>query len=237
MSSLKATPTILNFCNSSELEALREIPFELECPIPICGRFTEMKCYSMPIYSKINTFKPRFAGLVLMCPACHNPVFIVCPVSYLTLPTESITLHLNSSSVVNRSRQSFPFEHLPQKTVARDFIEALDCYSIRCFNAFAAMCRRTIQSVCTDLGATGKEKVKKQIADLRDLGIVDDDNIAILEELVIHGGDAAHPHLPPVEEDRAIKILALLKDLLSELYITKWAPFGHRFSARMFASD
>ncbi len=114
----------------------------------------------------------------------------------------------------------FEFEYL-SGDVLEDFQEALKCYSYNCFNAFASMCRRTIQSLLKQLGATGKDKVKKQISELKDLAGIDNETYLILEQIIITGHDGAHPHLPKLNEDRATLLLELMKDVLYQLLIRK----------------
>jgi hypothetical protein len=62
--------------------------------------------------------------------------------------------------------EQFEFENLPDE-IAEDFREAMACYSIGKLNAFAAMSRRTVQSVSTFLGAKGSDKVLDQLKELK----------------------------------------------------------------------
>jgi hypothetical protein len=64
------------------------------------------------------------------------------------------------------------------------------------FNAFAAMCRRCVQSAATNLGAKGKDKVLRQLQDLKDMAEVDEETYKLLSQIIIEGHDGAHPHLP-----------------------------------------
>lgn len=114
----------------------------------------------------------------------------------------------------------FEYEYLSEE-VADDFKEALKCYSNHCYNAFAAMCRRTVQTAANALGVKGKDKVKKQISELKNLAGIDDDTYEILEQIIISGHDGAHPHLPKLNLDRALLLLILMKDVLNELFVRK----------------
>ncbi len=116
--------------------------------------------------------------------------------------------------------ESFDFEYL-EDNVKEDFKEALKCYSNQCYNAFASMCRRTIQSAGKILGANGKDKVKKQIQELKEIASIDDDTYNILEQIIIAGHDGAHPHLPSLTSERATILLVLMKDVLNELFVRK----------------
>lgn len=116
--------------------------------------------------------------------------------------------------------ETFDFEYL-EGDVKDDFEEALICYSFNCFNAFAAMCRRTIQSIADYLGAEGKDRVKKQIEDLKNMINIDDETFDILEQITVAGHDGAHPHLPKLSPERAVVLLELMKDVINQLIIRK----------------
>jgi len=119
-------------------------------------------------------------------------------------------------------KETFDFARLP-KEVAEDFREALACYSIFCFNAFAAMTRRTVQSMCTDLGAEGKNKVLKQLKDAKAMaeGEIDEDTFEVLQQIIIAGHNGAHPHLPKLSPERAAILLELMKSVLDQIYVRK----------------
>jgi len=116
--------------------------------------------------------------------------------------------------------ETFDFEFL-KGDVLEDFQEALKCYSIDSYNAFAAMCRRTIQSLATELGSDGKNKVTNQLANLKTILVIDDETYKILEQIIIAGHDGSHPHLPKLSPERAAVLLELIKDVLYQLYIRK----------------
>ena len=110
------------------------------------------------------------------------------------------------------------YQHLPEP-VARDFKEALTCYSNLCPNATAAMCRRTIQSAAESLGVTGTDKVNSQILDIKVLAGIDDDTFVGLKQAMIAGHDGAHPHLPVVTQQRAAILVEVMKDVLYQLFV------------------
>jgi len=103
--------------------------------------------------------------------------------------------------------------------VLDDFSEALTCYSTSCWNAFAAMSRRCIQSVADTLGAEGKSKVQAQLKELHSLGVADDATFEALEAIMLSGHDGAHPHLPALSAERASVLMQLLKDVLYQLFV------------------
>ena len=147
---------------------------------------------------------------VYECQNCGGLILAVSPTN-----TAQIT-----SIFPDKIQENFEFEYL-KGDVAEDFHEALKCYSNNCFNAFAAMCRRTIQSIAKDLGADGKDKVKNQILELKSILNIDNDTYSIFEQIILAGHDGAHPHLLKLSSDRVTVLLELMKDVIYQLYIRK----------------
>lgn len=87
------------------------------------------------------------------------------------------------------------------------------------WNAFAAMCRRCIQSVSETLGADGTTKVQAQLRDLKDMGVADEETFEQLHQIMLTGHDGAHPHLPALSAARAAVLLQLMKDVLYQLFV------------------
>ncbi len=121
---------------------------------------------------------------------------------------------------VELAQETFDFHYLPD-AVQEDFREALTCYSHLCFNAFAAMCRRCIQSTSQELGAEGSNKVQNQLKDLKSMGVIDDGDFDQLKQIILTGHDGAHPHLPKLSRERADVLLELMKDVLYQLFVRK----------------
>jgi hypothetical protein len=121
---------------------------------------------------------------------------------------------------IERPMETFDYQHLPE-AVASDFKEALTSYSHSCWNAAAAMCRRTVQSAAEALGAHGSDKVTSQILDIKEVAGIDDDTFATLKQVILVGHDGSHPHLPKVGEGRAAVLVELMKDVLYQLFIRK----------------
>ena len=111
-------------------------------------------------------------------------------------------------------------QHLPDE-VAEDFKEALTCYSNSCWNAFASMTRRTLQSAATHLGSEGSTKVQQQLDNLRQMGIVEGEDFEELIAIMLAGHDGAHPHLPKLSAARSAVLLELIKDALYQLFVRK----------------
>ena len=189
--------------------------YALRCPH--CGIPSNISAVSIPRYEYLARFKPPEVGIVYRCDACNGPVFL----SFAVAQYETDRLHIYISpeyKEVERPQETFEYHYLPEN-VASDFREALTCYSHGCLNAFAAMCRRCVQSTSADLGAEGKDKVLNQLKDLKDMAAIDDETFDILKEVIVAGHDGAHPYLPMLSEKRAGILLELLKDVMYQLYV------------------
>jgi hypothetical protein len=115
------------------------------------------------------------------------------------------------------TREPFEFSHVPPE-VQKEIREGLDCLSVGAHNGFAALCRRTIQAICTNLGADASTKVKAQIEEMATLMNLDKEWRELALQIMFAGHDGSHPHLPDVNADRAAILLSLVRDLAYQLY-------------------
>ncbi len=162
----------------------------------------------------IHRFELTDVGIAYRCSSCNEPVFLKFSVRDRSNPIDLF----DSYEQVSWSLEPFEMEYLAGE-VAEDFREALTCYSTSCWNAFAAMCRRCIQSVSTTLGAEGSTKVQAQLKELKAMGVADDDTFDQLNTIMLSGHDGAHPHLPPLSPARAEVLLQVMKDVLYQLFV------------------
>ena len=153
------------------------------------------------------------------CNACNQPVSLVFDATYPPFGSEPIELSESFKEII-RPAETFELNYLPA-SVASDFEEALKCYSASCLNAFAAMCRRSLQSAAEELGAEGSTKVQNQLKDLREMGVIDDEAFEQLKQIMLDGHDGAHPHLPSLNDARASVLLELMRDVLYQLFVRK----------------
>ena len=189
--------------------------FSMKCPH--CNALSNITAISYPRYELSRRFNLNKLGIVYMCDACKEPIFLKFKVS---LNQNRVLIFDEKYEEIERPKETFEIEYLTNN-VKDDFSEALICYSNQCYNAFASMCRRCIQSVSDDLGAKGHDKVQNQIKELKDLAEIDDETFEILKQIIISGHDGTHPHLPKLSKERAKILLELMKDVLYQLYIRK----------------
>ena len=203
---------IFRISSKNNLQSISDKHFTTKCPH--CNTKSGLSLVSAPRYEYVHRFKLEWVGFVYRCDACNQPVFLKSRVIRLSDPVS-----FDGNMVeIERPAESFALQHLP-KEVADDFKEALTCYSNRCWNAFAAMTRRALQSAATHLGSEGSKKVQQQLEDLSQMGVVDKEGLNQLRAIILAGHDGAHPHLPKLSSERAAVLLELTKDALYQLFV------------------
>jgi hypothetical protein len=180
---------------------------------PHCKQGTRFNIATQPRPNlRLDAPKQLVAGYT--CDLCALAVPIMWTV-YGYDPSGNPTL--TDPTNVLRVRETFEFGHVPEP-VKKEIQEGLDCLSVSAYNGFAAMCRRTIQSACTSLGAQGTTKVQAQIKEMAELAGLDEETKTLAYEIMLSGHDGAHPHLPDVNADRAAVLLSLVQDLVYQLF-------------------
>jgi len=197
---------------NDEIHHLIDNPIDMRCPL--CATQSAMVPVSVPKFALIARYQLANVGIVCRCSSCNEPVFLKFPVLRIANP---ISLS-NEYEQISWSIEPFEMKYLPDE-VGADFTEALTSYATSCWNAFAAMSRRCLQSVSTDLGAGGTSKIQSQLSELKDMGVADDETFDQLHAIMLSGHDGAHPHLPALSSERAEVLLQVLKDVLYQLYV------------------
>lgn len=201
----------------NSITGLIDFPISLKCPH--CNVITGLSVVSPPSYSLLLRFRPEKVGIGYRCNSCEEPVFLKFKIKSINSAAGVIELW-DTYQIVEFPKEDFEFKYIPEP-VRKDFKEALDCYSIGAYNGFAAMCRRTIQSSATIIGAKGKDKVLKQLIDLKEMAEIEDEDFEMIKQIILDGHDGAHPHLPSITIERASILLDLIKDVMYQLFVRK----------------
>jgi hypothetical protein len=101
------------------------------------------------------------------------------------------------------------------------FKEALGCHHAGCFNAFASMCRRTVQIVFEDLGEAGKLKLFDELNRIRDMVPIEADTFAMVKKVIFGIEHDTKPALPMLDAYQAGVLLEVMKDLLYQAYVRR----------------
>lgn len=98
--------------------------------------------------------------------------------------------------------------------------EAISCHAAGCYRASALMVRRTLEELCDDKAATGKD-LKARIAALSSIAIIPGDLLTAADELRILGNDAAHieaKNYDGIGMAESALAIELAKELLKAVY-------------------
>ena len=184
---------------------------------PHCQTLTHLTTVAVPTFEDLSRRKPKHIGIVFRCDACAEPVFL----KFLVKAYTSLRVELASGyTEIERARENFPLTYLPEEAEGL-FKEALQCYASGCFNAFAAMSRRTAQSLFRELGERGKLELFDTLQEIRTLAELDDDTFAALRGVLFGSDSDPWPHQPHVNAERAGVLLEVMRDLLYQTFVRK----------------
>ena len=180
-----------------------------ECPH--CGAHAQLLPVATPSFEALNSYRPRYVGIGFRCAACAEPRFTRAAVRAY----EDSRIELSANLVeVERSREHFQFSYLPPP-VERIFREALQCYTADCYNAFASMCRRTVQTSLADLGADAKLRWHDLFREV--VAIVDlDDHVLQTLDSILFGADGP---MPEIQAEEAAVLVEAIKDMVYQCYV------------------
>jgi hypothetical protein len=184
---------------------------------PHCQTLTHLTTVAVPRFEDLNRRKPKHVGIVFRCDACAEPVFL----KFLVKAYTPLRVELASAyTEIERARENFPLTYLPEEAEGM-FKEALQCYAAGCFNAFAAMSRRTAQSLFRELGERGKLEMFDTLQEIRTLAELDDDTFAALRAVLFGSDSDPWPHQPQIGAERAGVLLEVMRDLLYQTFVRK----------------
>ncbi|MBW3565436.1 MAG: DUF4145 domain-containing protein [Acidobacteria bacterium] len=121
-----------------------------------------------------------------------------------TYPPESIDLDL--TNIPNNVRDAIE--------------EAVKCHAIQCYTAAAIMVRKTLEELCRDRGANGKN-LKERIKDLGTKIVLPTELLEGLDDLRLLGNDAAHiesQEFNKIGKDEVEVGIEFAKEILKAVY-------------------
>lgn len=202
----------------------------LSCPH--CQVVAHLSPISVPQFSSLGAHKPSHVGVVYRCDACNSPIFIKYPVKMYGVTR----IELGSQYVkLEHPREKFSYTYIPANC-ALLFKEALTCYTHGAFNAFASMCRRTLQNVFKDLGDNGRLKIFDLLAEIRDMAGLDNDSFALVKK-ILFDNDAESDAIPELSPPQAGMLLEIMKDLLYQCYVRRGKLQQAMRMRRFFAEE
>ncbi len=116
-------------------------------------------------------------------------------------------------------RIDFDISNIPERIITV-FTEAITCHANCCYVASAIMVRRTLEEICVNRGAVGKN-LKQKINDLGSKIILPKELIEAFDELRLLGNDAAHIEAKTFEsisESEVFVAIEFTKEILKGLF-------------------
>jgi len=199
---------------------------------PHCLIVSHITPQAVPNFSDLSAVRPKQIGIVFRCDACNSPVFLRFTVRNYTPARIELSPQFTE---IERPKEKFSYTYLPEQ-IEILFRETLSCYSSGALNAFATMCRRTMQTVFSIAGEAGRLRMFDELNDVREMAEIDADSFAVIKRIVFGTDADPQPTLPLLDEDQSGLLLEVMKDLLYQTYIRK----GHLQQAmvvRRFFSD
>lgn len=179
-----------------------------ECPH--CGAFAQLIPVATPSFEALQRTRPRHVGLVFQCAACNESRFARTTVRRFDIDQIELSSNLIE---VERARERFKFGYLPAE-VERLFREALDCYTADCHNAFASMCRRTVDAALKEVHRQSHPHLYDLFRDVVKLSEIDAATATRLEKILFAGDE-----LPELDADSAAVLIEIVKDMLYQCFV------------------
>ena len=176
---------------------------------PACG---QLGVFQPAVVEDLMSDGNRFGHRVCPGPDCHAHVFVILSNADLARPVVSYPAQ----------RIDFDTSDIPPKIVAA-LEEAIGCHANRCFVAAAIMVRKTLEELCDDRGASGRD-LKARLDDLRGRVPVPEELVTGLHELRLLGNDAAHLELKDfdgIDQSAVALAIDVVKEVLKRVYQSK----------------
>lgn len=191
---------------------------KLKGKCPKCATTVEFVGATAP---NVDVAKERSIAEIILgyvCPSCSRAIAV-----RWTLTGNFHGNHPNGSpeghspTLIEFVVEDFAYEGAPSDVRAH-IDEALKCLAVGAFNGFAAMCRRTVQAISVAIGAERSGRLQAQVAEAVELASLDPEVASALKAVLHNGSDGAHHELPAVDRDRALAILAVLQDVVDQVF-------------------
>ncbi|MCH9029837.1 MAG: DUF4145 domain-containing protein [Bacteroidetes bacterium] len=183
--------------------------YKLVTTCPLCGKAAIFN--NAPNTSDISTSDGQFTLGQRICPNpnCQLHLFFVQEINQTVITFPALRIDFDSSNIPEKIKKSFE--------------EAIICHSESCFIAAAIMIRRTLEDLCEDRDAKGKNLQDKILA-LKSKVILPEDLFNALDDLRLLGNDAAHIESKTYDDigNNEIEIgIELTKEILKACYQLK----------------
>ncbi len=187
----------------------------IECPH--CRAHAQMTVTAAPDFDALSRMQPESAGIVMHCESCHSPVFRQHRIS--RIGRRRIEFETEGQDVERRDDQ-LRTEYLPA-AVGAYYNDAVGCYRAGLMQAFASMCRMTVQAMIAASGERS-DSMQLQLYDQFDeIASVArmNDGVMLTAQDVLFDTTPETIYSASLDRAGAAIILEIIKDLLHQTYI------------------
>ena len=125
-----------------------------------------------------------------------------------------------SAKQEEQKKEQYPLGYLPPK-VRSLFREGLSCYRQDLQQAFAAMCRLTVQATIDDLGEGSNLTVFDQVEEVAELAGIDDFVYRDIRDVLFDTGNNSLHFTDGMDRETAVILLETVKEILHQAYIRR----------------
>lgn len=120
----------------------------------------------------------------------------------------------------HKNQGKFPFQYLPEH-VSGIFRDALGCYQGGLMQAYATMCRATMQAIIEDLGEGARLKIFDQVEEIAELAGVDRGVTRNIRNILFDTEPTSLYVTDPIDRETAAVLLETMKEVLHQAYVRK----------------
>lgn len=157
---------------------------------------------------------------LLKCPKCHQP--------FLTDEDDFFGISCLFPQPDSRINPNLP------EPLKAAYGEATACFKSKAYTATAIMCRKTLEGICVEHGASGRNLVSS-LKELKDKGIIENRLYEWADALRISGNEAAHDVSITISAEDARDILEFTNALLEYVFTfrDKFEEFKNRRGSKL----
>lgn len=146
------------------------------------------------------------------CPKCTSPIVTVWAEEFSDGDPVRVVYPLPPFMDLVNEIKSVPSQ------VRKDLLEADRCYHNKLFNAFGAMARRVVHSVCANKKAFAASNLCQQIDDIRTRNLISSRAAEYMHSLRTMGRNGSHPEWEEITQEMADEGMKMLLWLIKDVY-------------------
>lgn len=182
---------------------------------PHCHTRSQITLVASPDFRSLRTTRPALTGTVFQCGACGTPFLQQYRITRNN--PDSIELEV-MATVAEHTDDRFSYSYLPA-SIATCFRDAAGCYQHGLLQAFAAMCRLTLQAIVAEQGDHGRMRIANQVDEIAALAQLSAADVQLLRDVLFDNQSQTLVRASAMDKGMAAVLLEILKDILQQQYV------------------